>query len=70
MVEACMGSNGHCLVSGMSKILLAVSVICRIVIFRKLSKAELVTTGAYGIVRHPVMSCFIGIFLIAPTMVT
>ena len=63
-----MGSNSHCLVSGTSKMLLTVSVI--FIHVRKPNKAELVTTGAYGIVRHPAMSCFIGMFLATPTMVT
>ena len=63
-----MGSNNRCLVSEMSKLLLA---ICGFIeLFREPSKAELVTTGAYGIVRHPAMSCLIGVFLITPTMVT
>ena len=30
---------------------------------------ELVTTGMYGVVRHPAMSTVMGILLIAPTMV-
>lgn len=65
-----MASNSLCLVSEMSKALIRTSIIYKMSDVRNASnKVTLTTTGAYGMVRHPAMSCLMAVFLITPTMV-
>lgn len=43
--------------------------LCRLRKEKVNDKPELVTTGIYGMMRHPIMSGFMGVLLITPTMV-
>lgn len=65
-----MASDSLCLVLEMSKIELDTNVIVIANTRKPNNKVQLATTGAYGIVRHPAMSCLMAVFLITPTMVT
>ena len=39
------------------------------IFYRESPKVSLITTGIFGIVRHPAMSFFIGTLIVTPTMV-